>query len=201
MSEEGEVKISSLACSSAGDQLFQGERPRPRRRRRRGGEDAAGELKKRRLSEEQVKFLEMNFGRERKLESRRKVSLAAELGLDPKQVAVWFQNRRARWKNKKLEEEHSRLKSAHEAVILEKCHLEAEVLKLKEQLAETKKEMSNVSRREWRSSSPSSSLSAEAQQTLPAEFEVARGAELMFMHEYYYEDCVSIVDWPDFYQM
>ncbi|CAA6657554.1 unnamed protein product [Spirodela intermedia] len=117
----------------------------------------------------------MNFGRERKLESGRKVYLATELGLDPKQVAVWFQNRRARWKSKQLEEEYVRLRSMHEAVVLEKCHLEAEVLKLKEQLSEARREMKkfsasgssdDVSCGERGSSSPSSSISVEAQQPL-----------------------------------
>lgn len=76
---------------------------------------------------EQVNLLEQNFGNEHKLESERKDRLAMELGLDPRQVAVWFQNRRARWKNKKLEEEYSNLKKSHEANLLEKCRLESEV--------------------------------------------------------------------------
>lgn len=84
-------------------------------------------MKKRKLTDLQVTLLEQNFGDEHKLESERKDKLAAELGLDPRQVAVWFQNRRARWKNKKLEEEYSKLKSSHDNVILQKCHLEAEV--------------------------------------------------------------------------
>ena len=69
----------------------------------------------------------MNFGDEHKLESERKDRLASELGLDPRQVAVWFQNRRARWKNKKLEEEYSTLKKAHDSIILQNSHLEYEV--------------------------------------------------------------------------
>ena len=84
-------------------------------------------LKKRKLSSEQVNLLEMNFGNEHKLESERKDKLASELGLDPRQVAVWFQNRRARWKNKKLEEEYTKLKTAHESIVVEKCRLESEV--------------------------------------------------------------------------
>ena len=84
-------------------------------------------MKKRKLSAEQVNQLEMNFGNEHKLESERKDRLASELGLDPRQVAVWFQNRRARWKNKKLEEEYSSLKKMHENVVVEKCRLESEV--------------------------------------------------------------------------
>ncbi|KAH1129228.1 hypothetical protein J1N35_000606 [Gossypium stocksii] len=60
-------------------------------------------------------------------ESERKDRIASELGLDPHQVAVWFQNRRARWKNKKLEEGYSKLKSLHEIVVLDKCRLEFEI--------------------------------------------------------------------------
>lgn len=72
-------------------------------------------------------MLELNFGNEHKLESERKDRLAAELGLDPRQVAVWFQNRRARWKNQKLEEQYRNIKKSHESVVLEKCQLESEV--------------------------------------------------------------------------
>ncbi|KAK9108803.1 hypothetical protein Sjap_016863 [Stephania japonica] len=121
-----------------------GEMRPKRRRRKRGGDGAVGMMKKRKLSEEQVNMLEMNFGSEHKLESERKDKLASELGLDSRQVAVWFQNRRARWKSKKLEEEYSKLKSAHESVIVDKCRLEAEVLKLQDQLLQAKKEIQRI---------------------------------------------------------
>ncbi|XP_010254929.1 PREDICTED: homeobox-leucine zipper protein ATHB-40-like isoform X2 [Nelumbo nucifera] len=102
---------------------------RPRRRRKKNkGESTNVGARKRKLSAEQVSLLEMNFGSEHKLESERKDRLASELGLDPRQVAVWFQNRRARWKNKKLEEEYSKLKTAHESVVVEKCRLETEAM-------------------------------------------------------------------------
>ncbi|CAF2088176.1 BnaA06g39210D [Brassica napus] len=67
--------------------------------------------KKRRLSVEQVKALEKNFEIDNKLEPERKVKLAQELGLQPRQVAIWFQNRRARWKTKQLERDYGVLKS------------------------------------------------------------------------------------------
>ncbi|CAF2145386.1 hypothetical protein HID58_007780 [Brassica napus] len=67
--------------------------------------------KKRRLSVVQVKALEKNFEIDNKLEPERKVKLAQELGLQPRQVAIWFQNRRARWKTKQLERDYGVLKS------------------------------------------------------------------------------------------
>ncbi|XP_050205948.1 homeobox-leucine zipper protein ATHB-40 [Mercurialis annua] len=141
----------------------QGEgKPRRRRKKNKGGGEA-GALKKRKLSEEQVNLLELNFGNEHKLESERKDKLALELGLDPRQVAVWFQNRRARWKNKKLEEEYIKLKTAHDNNVLEKCRLESEVLKLQEQLCDSNKEIQRLTDRVdgISSNSPSSTMSME----------------------------------------
>lgn len=127
----------------------QGEsKPRRRRKKNKSGEGSGSSdqmiMRKRKLSEEQVNLLEQSFGNEHKLESERKDRLAAELGLDPRQVAVWFQNRRARWKSKKLEEEYSKLKSEHDNNVVEKCRLETEVLKLKEQLNESEKEIQRL---------------------------------------------------------
>ncbi|KAL6656851.1 hypothetical protein ACP70R_004631 [Stipagrostis hirtigluma subsp. patula] len=155
--DEQQLFASSFVDSSSllvPNGAAQGEKPRARRRRRRparcgadggGGElDGGGDPKKRRLSDEQVEMLELSFREERKLETGRKVHLAAELGLDPKQVAVWFQNRRARHKSKLLEEEFAKLKQAHDAAILHKCHLENEVLRLKERLVVTEEELARL---------------------------------------------------------
>ncbi|XP_004234616.1 homeobox-leucine zipper protein ATHB-40-like [Solanum lycopersicum] len=128
----------------------QEETVKPRRRRRKNkdeGRDNTSEVlmrKRKLLSEEQVNLLERSFGDQHKLETERKAKLASEVGLDPHQVAVWFQNRRARWKNRKLEEEYSKLKTQHEDTIIEKCRLETEVLKMKEQLCEAKKEIERL---------------------------------------------------------
>lgn len=80
-----------------------------------GGGDQISE-KKRRLSVDQVKALEKNFEMENKLEADRKVKLARELGLQPRQVAVWFQNRRARWKTKQLERDYGVLKTSFDSL-------------------------------------------------------------------------------------
>lgn len=74
--------------------------------------------KKRRLSVDQVKALEKNFEVENKLDPDRKVKLAQELGLQPRQVAVWFQNRRARWKTKQLERDYGVLKANYDSLKL-----------------------------------------------------------------------------------
>ncbi|XP_009404034.2 homeobox-leucine zipper protein HOX20-like [Musa acuminata AAA Group] len=75
--------------------------------------------KKRRLSVDQVKALEKDFEVMNKLDPERKVRLAHELGLRPRQIAVWFQNRRARWKTKQLERDYGALKARHDALKLD----------------------------------------------------------------------------------
>uniref|UniRef100_A0ACD5XTG7 Uncharacterized protein n=1 Tax=Avena sativa TaxID=4498 RepID=A0ACD5XTG7_AVESA len=75
--------------------------------------------KKRRLSTEQVRALERSFEVENKLEPERKARLARDLGLQPRQVAVWFQNRRARWKTKQLERDYNELRHSYDALRLD----------------------------------------------------------------------------------
>jgi homeobox-leucine zipper protein len=70
--------------------------------------------KKRRLTANQVQLLERNFEVENKLEPERKIQLAKELGLQPRQVAIWFQNRRARFKTKQLEKDYDSLKTSYD---------------------------------------------------------------------------------------
>uniref|UniRef100_A0A1J3GZU8 Homeobox-leucine zipper protein n=1 Tax=Noccaea caerulescens TaxID=107243 RepID=A0A1J3GZU8_NOCCA len=97
--------------------------------------------KKRRLTTEQVHLLEKSFETENKLEPERKTQLAKKLGLQPRQVAVWFQNRRARWKTKQLERDYDLLKSSYDqllsnydSIVRDNHNLKSEVTSLTEKL-------------------------------------------------------------------
>ncbi|KAE8698879.1 Homeobox-leucine zipper protein HOX16 [Hibiscus syriacus] len=107
--------------------------------------------KKRRLTATQVGFLERSFEVENKLEPDRKLQLATELGLEPRQVAIWFQNRRARFKNKQLENDYDsmkatyeKLKADYENLLKEKDSMRNEVLELKEKLLIREKGSENL---------------------------------------------------------
>ncbi|MBA0799558.1 hypothetical protein Gohar_010068, partial [Gossypium harknessii] len=86
--------------------------------------------KKKRLNLEQVKALEKSFELGNKLEPERKVQLAKALGLQPRQIAIWFQNRRARWKTKQLEKDYDALKKQFEALKADNDALQAQNKKL-----------------------------------------------------------------------
>uniref|UniRef100_A0A0E0LUX6 Homeobox-leucine zipper protein n=1 Tax=Oryza punctata TaxID=4537 RepID=A0A0E0LUX6_ORYPU len=107
--------------------------------------------KKRRLTAEQVQMLERSFEEENKLEPERKTELARRLGMAPRQVAVWFQNRRARWKTKQLEHDFDRLKAAYDALaadhhglLSDNDRLRAQVISLTEKLQDKETSPSSV---------------------------------------------------------
>ncbi|KAJ0088548.1 hypothetical protein Patl1_32327 [Pistacia atlantica] len=102
--------------------------------------------KKKRLTTDQLDSLERSFQEEIKLDPDRKMKLSRELGLQPRQIAVWFQNRRARWKAKQLEMLYDALKQEFDAVSKEKQKLQEEVIKLKCMLTEqaTRKQVSTA---------------------------------------------------------
>ncbi|OWM89577.1 homeobox-leucine zipper protein HAT5-like [Punica granatum] len=100
--------------------------------------------KKRRLSAHQVQFLERSFEVENRLEPERKAQLAKELGLQPRQVAIWFQNRRARFKTKQMEKDYDSLRACYDSLkancdslLKEKERLKHEVDSLKDKLLST----------------------------------------------------------------
>ncbi|KAK6931040.1 Homeobox domain [Dillenia turbinata] len=66
--------------------------------------------KKLRLSKEQTRLLEESFRQNHTLDPKQKEALTMQLRLKPRQIEVWFQNRRARSKLKQTEMECEYLK-------------------------------------------------------------------------------------------
>ncbi|OEL20817.1 Homeobox-leucine zipper protein HOX2 [Dichanthelium oligosanthes] len=95
------------------------------------GADGSGGRKKLRLSKDQAAVLEECFKTHSTLNPKQKVALANRLGLRPRQVEVWFQNRRARTKLKQTEVDCEYLKRWCERLADENKRLEKELADLR----------------------------------------------------------------------
>ncbi|XP_057808376.1 homeobox-leucine zipper protein HAT3-like [Salvia miltiorrhiza] len=92
--------------------------------------DAAAR-KKLRLSKEQAAVLEETFKEHNTLNPKQKMALAKQLNLRPRQVEVWFQNRRARTKLKQTEVDCEYLRRCCENLTEENRRLQKEVNELR----------------------------------------------------------------------
>ncbi|XP_057787302.1 homeobox-leucine zipper protein HAT22-like [Salvia miltiorrhiza] len=90
--------------------------------------------KKLRLTRDQTTLLEDSFRQHTTLNTGQKQTLAEKLNLKPRQVEVWFQNRRARSKLKQTEVECEILKKNCERLSDENRRLKKEVLELRSSL-------------------------------------------------------------------
>ncbi|XP_062219375.1 homeobox-leucine zipper protein HOX7-like isoform X2 [Phragmites australis] len=90
-----------------------------------------GVRKKLKLSKEQSMFLEDSFKEHSTLSPKQKSDLAKRLHLRPRQVEVWFQNRRARTKLKQTELDCEYLKRWCETLTKENRRLQREVAELR----------------------------------------------------------------------
>lgn len=100
----------------------------------RGGSDDEDEgttRKKLRLSKEQSALLEESFKEHSTLNPKQKNALAKQLSLRPRQVEVWFQNRRARTKLKQTEVDCELLKRCCETLTEENRRLQKELQELR----------------------------------------------------------------------
>ncbi|KAK4770499.1 hypothetical protein SAY87_031031 [Trapa incisa] len=96
-------------------------------------EDCSTPRKKLRLSKEQVSVLEDSFTSQSTLNQKQKEDLARQLNLRPRQVEVWFQNRRARIKLKQTEMDCETLKRRCETLEEENMRLQEELNELRSQ--------------------------------------------------------------------
>ncbi|GAB4840402.1 Homeobox-leucine zipper protein hox3 [Ancistrocladus abbreviatus] len=87
--------------------------------------------KKLRLSKEQSRMLEDSFRLNHTLNPKQKEDLAVQLKLKPRQVEVWFQNRRARSKLKQTEMECEHLKRWFGSLTEQNRRLQKEVAELR----------------------------------------------------------------------
>ncbi|KAJ0038835.1 hypothetical protein Pint_22260 [Pistacia integerrima] len=87
--------------------------------------------KKLRLSKEQSRLLEESFRQNHTLNPKQKEALAMQLKLRPRQVEVWFQNRRARSKLKQTEMECEYLKRWFGSLTEQNRRLQREVEELR----------------------------------------------------------------------
>ncbi|KAI0500727.1 hypothetical protein KFK09_018943 [Dendrobium nobile] len=94
-------------------------------------EDGDGSRKKLRLSKDQAAILEESFKENNTLNPKQKLALANKLNLRPRQVEVWFQNRRARTKLKQTEVDCEFLKLCCENLTEENRRLQKEVQELR----------------------------------------------------------------------
>ncbi|WRX08848.1 Homeobox domain - like 3 [Theobroma cacao] len=96
-----------------------------------GGAGGDASRKKLRLSKEQSLLLEETFKEHSTLNPKQKLALAKQLNLRPRQVEVWFQNRRARTKLKQTEVDCEYLKRCCENLTEENRRLQKEVQELR----------------------------------------------------------------------
>ncbi|MCD7455812.1 Homeobox-leucine zipper protein hat4 [Datura stramonium] len=94
-------------------------------------EDGETSRKKLRLSKDQSAILEESFKEHNTLNPKQKLALSKRLGLRPRQVEVWFQNRRARTKLKQTEVDCEFLKRCCENLTEENRRLQKEVQELR----------------------------------------------------------------------
>uniref|UniRef100_A0A0E0MAR3 Homeobox domain-containing protein n=1 Tax=Oryza punctata TaxID=4537 RepID=A0A0E0MAR3_ORYPU len=94
-------------------------------------DSGGGSRKKLRLSKDQAAVLEDTFKEHNTLNPKQKAALARQLNLKPRQVEVWFQNRRARTKLKQTEVDCELLKRCCETLTDENRRLHRELQELR----------------------------------------------------------------------
>ncbi|KAG6470895.1 homeobox-leucine zipper protein HOX15-like [Zingiber officinale] len=105
-------------------------------------DDDVGARKKLRLTKEQSALLENRFKEHSTINTRQKHALAEQLSLRPRQIEVWFQNRRARTKLKQMEVDCEFLKKRCQKLSDENRRLHKELQQIKTPIKATPSHMS-----------------------------------------------------------
>ncbi|PON82610.1 Octamer-binding transcription factor [Trema orientale] len=128
-----DIGLYSYGGSGGGkrDQYSEGEAERASSRASDEDDVNGNNRKKLRLSKEQSAFLEESFKEHNTLNPKQKLALAKQLNLRPRQVEVWFQNRRARTKLKQTEVDCEYLKRCCETLTEENRRLHKELQELR----------------------------------------------------------------------
>ncbi|XP_042375721.1 uncharacterized protein LOC121969603 isoform X1 [Zingiber officinale] len=93
-------------------------------------EEFLGPKKKLKLTKEQVFLLEQSYSERDTVNTSQKQDLADRLRIQPRQVEVWFQNRRARTKTRQMEFDYQCLKRYCERLCEENRRLKKEMMHL-----------------------------------------------------------------------
>lgn len=125
------VDLYSAAAGGGTSAVGDGETERATNSRGSDDDENGSSRKKLRLSKEQSAYLEESFKEHSTLNPRQKVALAKQLNLRPRQVEVWFQNRRARTKLKQTEVDCEYLKRCCETLTEENRRLQKELSELR----------------------------------------------------------------------
>nr|GMC87276.1 homeobox-leucine zipper protein HAT4-like [Ipomoea batatas] len=130
---EEEAWVSSPNNSTVSSGSKRSEREDQETERGCSDEEDGGEAsrKKLRLNKDQSAILEETFKEHNTLNPKQKLGLAKRLGLRPRQVEVWFQNRRARTKLKQTEVDCEVLKRCCENLTEENRRLHKEIQQLR----------------------------------------------------------------------
>lgn len=115
--------------SSSTSHSMTAEKGSQRRRNESEAERGRGR-KKLRLSKEQSRYLEESFKEHTTPNPKQKLAISKRLNLGPRQVEVWFQNRRARTKLKQTEVDYEYLKQWCEYLTEENQRLHREIQEL-----------------------------------------------------------------------
>lgn len=94
----------------------------------------SGKGSKKRLTDDQIRLLETNFSFNKKLDQDLKYHLSQQLNLPPRQIAIWYQNKRARWKNQTMESDHKVMQLKLDNALSQNRKLEKEVKELQKEL-------------------------------------------------------------------